>query len=277
MAGDWIKMELATPEKPEVMAIAAAMGWDDPDLAVGKLFKLWRWFDQHTESGNAASVTPALLNRVIGVTGFAEACAAVGWLEVNGDGVTLPNFDRHNGNTAKRRCQTAKRASALRGRDKSNAPSVTKCAPREEKRREEKSKDKEKDSAGDARRSGGGKPEPSDLDDIPPPLDTPEFRDKWREYQKYRRECGWRALKPRSVKQKLKELAEHGHAESIRAIDTSIANGWQGIFPGKGGAGPAGHRKAPGAGTAAERAAASRGEIDSDQVEIPTLRYTDTE
>lgn len=141
MAGDWIKMELATPEKPEVMAIAAEMGWDDPDLAVGKLFKLWRWFDQHTESGNAASVTPALLNRIIGVTGFAEACESVGWLEATEDGLALPNFDRHNGNTAKRRCQTAKRASALRGRDKSNAASVTNCAPREEKRREEKKQD----------------------------------------------------------------------------------------------------------------------------------------
>ena len=72
MAGPWLKMECATPEKPEVLAITAAMGWDDPDLTVGKLFRLWRWFDQHTTDGNAVRVTSALLDRVLGVAGFVE-------------------------------------------------------------------------------------------------------------------------------------------------------------------------------------------------------------
>ena len=34
MAGDWLKMECSTPDKPEVLAITAHMGWDDPDLTV---------------------------------------------------------------------------------------------------------------------------------------------------------------------------------------------------------------------------------------------------
>lgn len=105
----WLKFDTSTPEKPEVFSITVAMGWDDPDLTVGKLLKVWRWFDQHTDGGNAPRVTVALLDRVIGVTGFAEAMANVGWLIVTEDGLTLPNFDRHNGETAKSRADTAKR------------------------------------------------------------------------------------------------------------------------------------------------------------------------
>ena len=57
MAGDWIKVEVSTPDKREVLAITSAMGWDDPDYTVGKLIRVWRWFDQHSVDGNAAGVT----------------------------------------------------------------------------------------------------------------------------------------------------------------------------------------------------------------------------
>ncbi|MFX8008235.1 hypothetical protein ABTK85_19545, partial [Acinetobacter baumannii] len=60
MAGNWIKFEVDTPEKPEVLALTVAMGWDDPDLTVGKLLRVWRWFDQHTLEGNAPGVSAAL-------------------------------------------------------------------------------------------------------------------------------------------------------------------------------------------------------------------------
>ena len=109
MAGEWMKFEVDTPEKPEVFEMTVAMGWSDPDLTVGKLLKVWRWFDKHTINGNAPRVTLALLDNVTGVTGFAQAMCDVNWLEQDGAGVSLPNFDRHNGKTAKDRAQTAKR------------------------------------------------------------------------------------------------------------------------------------------------------------------------
>lgn len=145
MAGDWLKMEAATPDKPEVLAITAAMGWDDPDLTVGKLFRLWRWFDQQTTDGNAVGVTPALLDRICGVTGFAQAMANVGWLVITDTGVALPNFDRHHGETAKQRALSAKRVAKSKSNAKNNADSndegnaacVTNALPREEKRRKE--------------------------------------------------------------------------------------------------------------------------------------------
>lgn len=146
MAGEWLKVESATPEKPEVLQITVRMGWDDPDLTVGKLFKMWRWFDQQTTDGNAVTVTCALLNRIVGAPGFAEACASVGWLTVTDSGISLPNFERHNGATAKSRAQTAKRvanhksnaAANAQANDEGNADSVSGALPREEKRREER-------------------------------------------------------------------------------------------------------------------------------------------
>lgn len=145
MAGDWIKMEVSTPDKPEVLAITAKMGWDDPDLTVGKLFRMWRWFDQQTTDGNARGVTKTLLDRIVGVTGFADAMQSVGWLVENDSGIVLPNFEKHCGETAKTRAQTAKRVAKHRasaGSTESNADGngeiVTSALPREEKRREEK-------------------------------------------------------------------------------------------------------------------------------------------
>lgn len=156
MAGEWLKFDASTPDKPEVLAITVAMGWDDPDLTVGKLLRMWRWFDQQTIDGNAPGVTSALLDRLIGVSGLCAAMESVGWLEVYEGGIILPNFDRHNGKTAKNRALTAKRVANHKtnadGNAKANAPIVSDALPREEKKREEKNKE-EKTSKKPAPRS----------------------------------------------------------------------------------------------------------------------------
>lgn len=147
MAGDWIKLQKDTPDKPEVLAIASRMNLD-PDAVVGKLVRIWSWFDTHTVDGNAMSVTYALLDRLAGVTGFAEQMTFVGWLNQEGHVLSLPNFEYHNGETAKKRALGKNRQEKHRSNDdsnaNSNASSVTETLP--EKRREEKSikEDKEK-------------------------------------------------------------------------------------------------------------------------------------
>ena len=156
MAGEWLKFDSSTPDKPEVLAITVAMGWDDPDLTVGKLLRVWRWFDQQTIDGNAVGVTAALLDRLLGVSGLCAAMAKVGWLLITDDGLSLPNFDRHNGKTAKDRALTAKRVANhkanaqanAQGNGKGNDASVSGALPREEKSREEKKRNtKEKKCA----------------------------------------------------------------------------------------------------------------------------------
>jgi hypothetical protein len=129
VAGDWIKVEHATPDKPEVWQMAGILNMN-ADEVFGKLFRVWRWFDQHTENGNAVGVSYSLIDRVAGVAGFAEAMTLSGWLNQNGHLLSLPNFSRHNGKTAKNRALTNERVAKHR-----NAETVTKTVTREEKRR----------------------------------------------------------------------------------------------------------------------------------------------
>lgn len=132
MAGDWIKFELTTLDKPEVCQIAD-LADIDPDAVVGKLMRVWGWFDQQTENGNAPSVSKKLLDRLVGVIGFCEHMKTVAWMhEVDGV-ISLPHFERHNGKTAKNRLLTAKRVANHKAANaKGNAPSVSNALPKED-------------------------------------------------------------------------------------------------------------------------------------------------
>jgi DNA replication protein DnaT len=132
MAGDWMKIELELPDKPEVHAIAGMLNLDS-DAVVGKLIRVWQWFDKHTKDGNAYGVTKSLLDRITSVTEFADAMVSVGWLEEKNKCLCMPKFDRHTSESAKKRATTQKRVQKSR-----NAVTVTKVLP--EKRREEKRK-----------------------------------------------------------------------------------------------------------------------------------------
>lgn len=142
MAGEWLKFEKATLDKPEVLAVAAALGWD-ADMAIGKFVRMWSWFDTHTVDGDARGVTPALLDSILRVTGFVSEVQKVGWLEVHEWGIRLPKFDVHCGETAKKRALGAKRNATYRASNaKGDAHSVTNASPREEKKRKEKKEQK---------------------------------------------------------------------------------------------------------------------------------------
>jgi hypothetical protein len=143
MAGNWIKFDTSTSDKPEVWSIATKLEID-PDAVVGKLLRIWAWFDDHSEKGNAPIVTRALLDRRVGVTGFVTAMIEAGWMVEENNALMLPNFERHNGQTAKNRVLTAKRvAEHKKSNAKGNAESVTGALPKEEKNREEKNTNKQ--------------------------------------------------------------------------------------------------------------------------------------
>ena len=140
MAGDWLKFEKATLEKPEVFQMAAILGLD-PDAVIGKLLRVWNWFDDQSRDGHASVTVLSLLDRYSGVTGFVDAMQKVGWISKTNDCLILPNFDRHNGSPAKSRALGTKRKQKSRER---HGDSVTekgqkrdKRVTREEKRREE--------------------------------------------------------------------------------------------------------------------------------------------
>jgi hypothetical protein len=212
MAGDWIKMECSTPDKPEVLAITVKMGWDDPDLTVGKLFRLWRWFDQHTVDGNAETVTAALLDRYLGVSGFVEVVASVGWMSVTDSGISLPSFEKHNGASAKSRAQTAKRVANHKSNAKGNGESVTKTVtealPREEKRREERNTT----------------PRVRDVE-IERPADVSEG--VWLDFLKHRK--AKRATVTPTVIETFRREAEKAQVSLEDAMTICCSRGWQGF------------------------------------------------
>jgi hypothetical protein len=211
MAGSWIKFDTSTSDKPEVWAIAESLGID-PDAVVGKLLRVWAWFDDQTEKGNAPIVTRSLLDRKVGVTGFVTAMIEAGWM-VESDGVlSLPNFDRHNGQTAKNRILTAKRVSAHKkgnaeGNAKGNAPIVTRALPKEEKRREEKN----------------SPPPPAPKRDSA--FVPPELAEAWDRWQEFTLATQGRAIPDIQAEAILMDLSRRGTDKAIRDIEFSIVKG----------------------------------------------------
>lgn len=153
MAGSWIKMTHELPEKPEVLAISGKTGLNRFDV-VGRLFILWRWFDNNTTDGNAVGVTSVTLEECLfgygSNVGFVSAVVAARWLIETPDGIRVVKFDEHISESAKTRAQTAKRVAKSKEKSKAynnkqedqdgngtgNGESVTKTVPRERERRD---------------------------------------------------------------------------------------------------------------------------------------------
>jgi hypothetical protein len=68
---------------------------------------------------------------------------------------------------------------------------------------------------------------------LPFQLDTPAFKKAWEEYVDYRREKKIAKLLSRSVQKQWDRLADFGPEVAVAAIDETIRNGWQGLFPDK--------------------------------------------
>lgn len=143
MAGDWIKMRTDLLTHPKVVRILSATK-TDKFRVIGGLHAVWSVFDAHSTDGQLHGYTPALMDTIIGWTGFAAAMMAVGWLEYDGaETLALPRFDDHNGKCAKRRGDDQKRKRD--DRKQKEVPIVSANCPQEvrnesglEKRREEK-------------------------------------------------------------------------------------------------------------------------------------------
>ncbi len=134
MASSWIKVEVITPDKPEIYQLAEVLGID-PDTVLGKLIRIWAWADQQTidgnANGNAACVTKSAIDRITFMPGFADALLQVGWLRYEGNVLIFPNADRHNGESSKKRALTKKRVTEHReNKKKSNASGVTPAYPK---------------------------------------------------------------------------------------------------------------------------------------------------
>jgi hypothetical protein len=105
MAGDWIKLEHATADKPEVWRMAALLKIS-PEEVLGHLIRVWCWADQqctNVENGNdtIVEVDVDAIDAVAHLHGFAAAMLKVHWLAVDNGNVTFPNLQGFISETAK--------------------------------------------------------------------------------------------------------------------------------------------------------------------------------
>jgi hypothetical protein len=156
MAGEWIKIENITPDKPEVLRLARLLGVDR-DLILGKLVRLWTWFDRNSVDGVVDGVVSTDVDELVRLPGFMRELKHVGWCDYDdaNERVTLANFDEHNGETAKKRAQKNRRQAKWRAGgaadddaiaqddnvdDGASTEASTEASTREKKSREKKSK-----------------------------------------------------------------------------------------------------------------------------------------
>ena len=144
----WIKIETTLPQKPEVVKISAILQKKSAEV-VGGLVLLWCLTDGLTEDGFLQYYTREEIDRVTGLKGFGRALERVGWIEYSEEGIRLVNYEKHNGRSAKKRAETARRVGRHRAKgvtdvtgeaEQSNAKGVTdvtlSALAREEKSRE---------------------------------------------------------------------------------------------------------------------------------------------
>ncbi|ENY6482331.1 hypothetical protein [Salmonella enterica] len=258
MASNWIKVEVITPDKPEIYHLAERLSLD-PDAVLGKLIRLWVWADQQTIDGNAncnaASVTKNAIDRITFATGFADALISVGWLTESDGKLSIPNFERHNGESSKKRALTNNRVTKVRETSrKCNAESVTesdqKALPEEEEEKETDLKDHPPkppyegdviDGEKSVKKNRAEKFNPLSVglpDWLPAPL--------WSEWVAFRRALGKPVKTPQGATgliRKLDEYRQQGFSPGV-VIRHSIANEYRGLFAPDSGAGipPGGNR-----------------------------------
>jgi len=231
----WLKIDHATPEKPEVIAIAARLDMS-PDEVFGVLFRMWRWFDVHTQTGNARSVTGALLNRLLGVSGFAEAVIEVGWLLQTEAGLQIPNFERHNGQTSKARALTASRVQSHRANKGQNCngdvtDDVTPQAlPREEKEKNIGGVPPITPRRGRGRRKSAVAADILDGLVIPIELGAHDAQQAVADWLDHKDRIGDQYASSKSFQTELQRWAKLGAARFIAAVTYSVGKEWRGIY-----------------------------------------------
>ena len=148
MAEDWIKMRMGLQNHPKTVRMSSALSTDKFRI-VGGLHAAWCLFDTYSEDGRLPGYTPKALGEAIGWPGFEIAMVAVEWLVVTPEGLQMPRFDIHNGESARKRALDAERKRVARMSADEADKERTDRGLEEDKSKRRKSKS-QKLSSGDA-------------------------------------------------------------------------------------------------------------------------------
>lgn len=114
----WIKMGTGLRTHPKVGRMAAVLKTDRLRV-IGGLHAVWCVFDEHTTDGWLPWYTLQMMDEAIGWRGFSAAMADIGWLIECPEGLQAPEYEEHNGASAKRRALDTDRKKSARDADKS--------------------------------------------------------------------------------------------------------------------------------------------------------------
>lgn len=136
MAGiSWIKIETTLPRKPVVFEVAVALGVSDLEV-VGALVNILCWADGVTSDGVIGKGGLAIIDRIGALQGLGEALLEAGWLQRDRDGVvSFVEWDKHNGECAKRRATIARSVAKHKAKNavnKNDYQGKQKCLPQDE-------------------------------------------------------------------------------------------------------------------------------------------------
>lgn len=130
MAGDWLKVEESTPDKPEIAVLARKLGVSQGDAFL-EWFRVYRWAGRACP-GFVPNLSLADLNMLSGArAGTCEALASgeIAWLHLGSGGITFEKWDRHNGKSAKARALEAEKKRNQRGKTDEVAPPMSRDCP----------------------------------------------------------------------------------------------------------------------------------------------------
>ena len=154
----WIKINTTLPRNPKVLLFASLLGVNR-HTALGLLVDWLSWLDGITSSGdigisadlldsffhsdfvshkNVTSVTQIRDTCHTNVTKLSHALSQIGWIHIDEDGIIhVLDFEKHNGETAKKRAEAAERQRKSRSA-KMSQKNVTRVTKKCDQIREEK-------------------------------------------------------------------------------------------------------------------------------------------
>ena len=230
MAGDWIKMRSNLAQDPAVISTANALNCSEFKV-VGLLHWLWSWADGHTVDGRADGVDCKWIDKQTHTEGFCTALAKTGWLIVDEEGLTIPGFDKHNGASAKSRAQTARRVA------KHKSKKAVEEEPKENYNEWPVVKHQAELRAKRAKAKGGKLGEILAL--LKPGkkyahlVQDDAKRETLKEWLAYLKERISKKYTSMGAAKHLKDIDEFSADDLRLAVDNSIKNNWQGLFPPK--------------------------------------------
>jgi len=269
----WIKFRTSLLNHPKVVRIASAICPHDVrrmSVTIGAILHIWAMADTHADGECLPNMSIEALDLLLGVPGFAKAMVDVGWLEERDGSLYLPNYQEHNGPTAKRRALDQTRKNSVRKLSASCPQSVRSDADVLRTKRESKNKNSNPNGLSPPPPKKPAKFNP--VSDVQSPFTSREWAEAWAKWCAHRSEIK-KPLTRQATESQIAELARMGEERALAAIHHSLRGGWQGIFEPKAekpeGFG-AGYRARP---TAVELAEQSAERVASGKSEIANHIY----